>query len=216
MRRILLVTLLAALAPCASAQRMGFASPRSASGFSRGGHPRASFYPVGFYSPFYSDYLSSTGYPAASQPPLIILQSPPPAPAPDNFSPPAQPLMIELQGDRYVRVSGSETSGTEMIDRMPDPSPRSEPTSRAAIHAVAAPQLPPAVLVFRDGHREELSEYTITGGVLYTSGDYYANGSWTRKIDLSSLNLPDTIKSNQSRGVRFQLPASPNEVIVRP
>jgi hypothetical protein len=124
--------------------------------------------------------------------------------------------MIELQGDRYVRVSGPETSGAEMIDRMPDPSPRPERPSSAAPQAVAAPELPPAVLIFRDGHREEVSDYTITDGVLYTRGDYYTTGSWNRKIELSSLNLPETIKSNQSRGVRFQVPASPNEVIVGP
>ncbi len=74
----------------------------------------------------------------------------------------------------------------------------------------------PAVLVFRDGHREEVSEYTIADGALYTRTDYYTAGSWNRQIELSALNLPDTVKSNQSRGVRFQLPSSPNEVIVRP
>jgi hypothetical protein len=142
---------------------------------------------------------------------MIILQSPQArAPEPERFAPPAQPLMIELQGDRYVRVSGPETSGTEMIDRMPD-----RPSS-APIHAVAIPELPPAVLVFRDGHREEASEYTIADGVLYTRADYYTTGSWNRKIELSSLDVPETIKSNLSRGVKFQLPTSPNEVIVRP
>jgi|CZKD01.1.fsa_nt_gi hypothetical protein len=211
MRRFLLITLLAALAPCVNAQRMGAASPHFASRFNRGGHPRSSFFPLAYSDPFYADYLSSTGYPGASQPPMIILQSPQArAPEPERFAPPAQPLMIELQGDRYVRVSGPETSGTEMIDRMPD-----RPSS-APIHAVAIPELPPAVLVFRDGHREEASEYTIADGVLYTRADYYTTGSWNRKIELSSLDVPETIKSNLSRGVKFQLPTSPNEVIVRP
>ena len=211
MRRLLLITLLAALAPCVNAQRMGAASPHFAARFNRAGHPRASFFPLAFSDPFYADYLSSTGYPAASQPPMIILQSPQArAPEPERFAPPAQPLMIELQGDRYVRVSGPESSGAEMIDRMP------ELPSSAPIHAVATPELPPAVLVFRDGHREEASEYTIADGALYTRTDYYTTGSWNRKIELSSLNLPETVKSNQSRGVKFQLPSSPNEVIVRP
>jgi hypothetical protein len=118
--------------------------------------------------------------------------------------------MIELQGDRYVHVSGPDTSGAEMIDRIP------ERESSTLIHSVAASELPPAVLVFRDGHREEASEYTIADGVLYTRADYYATGSWTRKIELSSLNLPETAKSNESRGVKFRVPSSPNEVIVRP
>jgi len=87
--------------------------------------------------------------------------------------------------------------------------------STTAIRTVAPPDLPPVVLVFRDGHREEASDYTIADGVLYTRGDY-STGSWNRKIELSSLSLPETLKSNQSRGVRFQLPSSPNEVIVRP
>ena len=84
-------------------------------------------------------------------------------------------------------------------------------------HAAAAdPELVPAILIFRDGHREEVSEYTIADGSLYTRADYYTNGSWNRKIELSSLNLSETVRSNQSRGVRFQLPSFPNEVIVRP
>jgi hypothetical protein len=211
MHRLLLITLLAAFAPCVNAQRMGAASPHFAARFNQSGHPHAFFYPLAFTDPFYADYLSNTGYPVASQPPLIILQpSPARAPEPERFAPPAQPLMIELQGDRYVRVSGPETSGAEMIDRMPD-----RPSS-APIHAGALPELPPAVLVFRDGHREEASEYTIAEGVLYTRADYYTTGSWNRKIELSSLDLPETVKSNQSRGVKFQLPSSPNEVIVRP
>ncbi|HEY6373690.1 MAG TPA: hypothetical protein VIX37_24155 [Candidatus Sulfotelmatobacter sp.] len=211
MRRLLLITLLAALAPCVNGQRMGAASPHFAARFNRGGGRHASFYPLVYSDPFYADYLSSTGDPAASQPPMIILQSPPAsAPEPGPTSPPLQPLMIELQGDRYVRVSGPETSGAEMIDRMP------ERESSALIHAVAAPELPPAILVFRDGHREEASEYTIADGVLYTRSDYYTTGSWNRKIQLSSLDLPETFKSNQSRGVKFQLPSSPNEIIVRP
>jgi hypothetical protein len=72
------------------------------------------------------------------------------------------------------------------------------------------------VLVFRDGHREEVSAYTITGGAIYAPADFYRDGSWNRKIELSSLDLPETLKSNYSRGLRFQLPRAPNEVIVGP
>ena len=102
-----------------------------------------------------------------------------------------------------------------MIDRMPEGSSLPQPSS-APIRAAAIPELPPAVLIFRDGHREEASEYTIADGVLYTRADYYTTGSWTRKIELSSLNLSETAKSNESRGIKFQIPSSPNEVIVRP
>ena len=217
MRRLLLIPLLAALAPCVNAQQMGVASPHFAARFNRGGRPHASFYPLAFSDPFYADYLSSTGYPVASQPPMIILQSPQArAPEPERFAPPAQPLIIELQGDRYVRVSGPELSGTETINRMPERSTRLERPSSTPMNTAASLELPPVVLVFRDGHREEASEYTIADGALYTRADYYATGSWNKKIELSSLNLPETVKSNETHGVKFQLPSSPNEVIVRP
>jgi hypothetical protein len=211
MRTLLLITLATAVTPCVSAQRMVSASPRFAPGYNRGGHARSFFYPLAFSDPFYSDYLSSTGYPVASQPPVIILQAPPaPAPVPERSSSPTQPLMIELQGDRYVQVSGQETSGTEMIDSMP------QERSWGVAIPTAAKELLPAILVFRDGHREDVSDYTIADGVLYTRSDYYTNGSWNRKIELSSLNLPETVKSNQSRGLRFQVPSAPNEVAVGP
>jgi hypothetical protein len=219
---LFLVTLFAAVAPRANAQRMAFHTSHFAPPLHNGAYARPS-YPLAFADPFYSDYLSSTGYSVASQPPMIFLQALP-APIPVLAPPPVQPLLIELRGDRYVRVSGSETTGREMISpeviaQIPDPSrsqARNEERTSASMHAATTPEPPPAILIFRDGHSEETSDYTIANGVLYTHSDFYTNGSWTRKIDLSSLNLPETLRSNESRGVRFQLPSFPNEIIVRP
>jgi hypothetical protein len=73
-----------------------------------------------------------------------------------------------------------------------------------------------AVLVYRDGHRQETSSYTIADGILYASADYATTGAWNQKIALSSLNVPETVATNSSRGLHFQLPAAPNEVIVGP
>jgi hypothetical protein len=73
-----------------------------------------------------------------------------------------------------------------------------------------------ALLLFRDGHQEEVSSYTIAGGVLYLGDDGHANGSWSRKIELSLLDWPGTVTSNQSRGIQFHFPTAPNEVIVGP
>lgn len=207
MRRVALIALLAALAPWANAQRTSL--------------PVAHHHPIHspaifFADPFYSDALYREGSLATSQPPVIILQAAP-TPVPDPPSKPTQPLMIELQGDRYVRVSGEESSNSEMkridsatMSRAPSSARSQKP--RAEMHSAVNP----AVLVFHDGHREEVSEYTIADGNLYTHSDYYTSGSWNKKIELSSLNLSDTIKTNQSRGINFQLPTAPNEVIVRP
>ena len=77
-------------------------------------------------------------------------------------------------------------------------------------------ELAPVLLVFRDGHSEEVRNYTIADGILYASGDYYTDGYWNKNIEFSSLNLSQTQQANASRNVRFVLPSSPNEVITRP
>lgn len=216
MRRLLLIPLLIAMPLTGAAQRMGFAhfpghSPGlRTSDFHRDRYPGA-YYTLPLFYPFDSDYVSSAAYPAPSQPTVILLQAPPTAAQPEPPAP-AQPLMIELQGDHYVQISGDQVSAAQMIDRMP--------STQQAIHTASttSPKLQrtSTVLVFRDGHDEEISDYTIADGVLYAAADYYTSGSWNQKIALSSLNLPETITSNRARGVQFHVPSSPNEVIVGP
>ena len=77
-------------------------------------------------------------------------------------------------------------------------------------------ELPPVSLIFRDGHSEQVRDYSIVGGVMYARGNYYSDGYWNKTIELAALNLPETLKSNQSRGVRFILPSAANEVVTRP
>jgi hypothetical protein len=76
--------------------------------------------------------------------------------------------------------------------------------------------LPSAVLVFRDGHKEEIGKYVIVSGTIYTSSDYWNSGSWTRKVQIADLDVPATLKLNQERGAKFALPSGPNEVMMRP
>ena len=91
------------------------------------------------------------------------------------------------------------------------------PTTRRLTHAAKPPtELPPAVLVFRDGHQEEIGKYMITGATIYVSTDYWTSGSWTRKVQIAELDVPATLKLNQERGANFRLPSGPEEVIVRP
>jgi hypothetical protein len=77
-------------------------------------------------------------------------------------------------------------------------------------------ELPPILLIFRDGHSQEVRDYTIADGFLYARGDYYTDGYWTKKIALTTLNITETLQANNERNVKFVLPASPNEVITRP
>jgi len=218
MRITLVLALIAACSPGVSAQRIAsaphFAPPRAGHGFhgtGEFGHRDRYAYPAGFFSyPFYEQALFDSGYPVAAQPSVIVLQAPPAqAVAPAAAQAPMQPLMIELQGGRYVRVSGEDDSRSEMVGG-------GAAQSLARPGAAAVNPTPPALLVFRDGHQEQAADYTIADGILYARGDFYSNGSWTKKIELSALNLSATVEANQSQGVRFQLPTAANEVIVGP
>jgi hypothetical protein len=132
-------------------------------------------------------------------------------------------LVLELQGDHWVRLinygelqTGEQTSqpALETGSKSPSPVPTANPHRTQA--AKPSSQLPPAVLVFRDGHEEEIRKYTIVGTTIYTSSDYWNSGSWTRKIQIADLDVPETLKLNQERGAKFTLPSGPNEVMMRP
>jgi len=127
--------------------------------------------------------------------------------------------MIELQNGRYVRLSSTAANGEVLPQSTQAQSAklvRPNFTRPASNASAQTPALPSATLVFRDGHTEEVRDYAIANGTLYARGDYYTDGYWTKKIDLSALNIPETLQSNAARNVKFVLPKSPNEVITRP
>jgi len=128
--------------------------------------------------------------------------------------------MIELQNGRYVRLNSTAANG-EVLPRstqtqsakLTRPNFPRQAASNASAQTTA---LAPATLVFRDGRTEEVRDYAIANGTLYARGDYYTDGYWNKKIDLSALNIAETLQTNAARNVKFVLPASPNEVITRP
>jgi len=170
----------------------------------------------------YSDYPAYPDYPSgwAGQPsqPLVVVQSNP-SPAPSE--PPSEPLMIVWQGDGYVRYGGRAPADRVRAGQDYSESVAAAGRSRAAGRSSAPgqidqPQLPPAVLVFRDGHREQVEDYVIASGKLYVRGEYWRDGYWTRTVELAALDLPRTLTANQENGVNFVLPAAPNMVVTRP
>jgi hypothetical protein len=213
----------------------------------RRGSPLASPYGSSPYNslpfPFFGDAFNpddiySSGYPVASQPPPFLMEALQTLTAPnagakgshaileDQGPSNSQPLMIELQNGRYVRVKSAAVDGEAqplaLANSQPvklarvRPAKPSSTDSAPPLVAVAAVPLPAAVLIFRDGHSEEVRDYTIADGMLYARGDYYSDGYWNKKIDLAGLNVPSTLEANAARSVKFVLPKSPNEVITRP
>lgn len=148
----------------------------------------------------YDDYGESyePEQPAQTQPTAAIPAAPlKPEPVPD-------PVLLELRGSQWVRVDNFTSAPANVQAESP------------SVLETAAKNSAPAVLIFRDGHSEELSSYSIIGPVIYTKADYWSSGNWTRKIQIADLDLDSTLKQNQDRGVKFELPSGPNEVMIRP
>jgi hypothetical protein len=199
-------------APASLAQMRGGGFARSV-GVSFAGPPRSrSFGPgaIVLGDPFYAD---NAGAPVIIPPqfvmaqPSMIVDTPP--------EPKSEPLMIELQGDRYVRIGGRQQSAERGMNATPDYAQAEAGKSSQVIQQPSQPE-PPTVLIFRDGHREQVPGYAIVGNTLYANGDYWQSGSWTKNIQISALNIPATIQANHEAGVRFTLPSAPNEVVTRP
>jgi hypothetical protein len=114
---------------------------------------------------------------------------------------------MEERGGQWVRVpNGSE---------LPTAGQAAQASGAAPAATEPAAKLPSAVIVFKDGHREEVERYMIQGNVFYTGANYWTTGSWTRKIQMADLDVPATIKANEDRGAKFNLPTSSSEVMVR-
>jgi hypothetical protein len=108
---------------------------------------------------------------------------------------PSEPILhivVEQPDARYP------SNGSELADAPPlevQPSQQEQPTAREA-----KPN-EPSVLIFRDGHQEEVSNYAIMGQTVYVFDKR------TQKVALADLDVPATIKANDDRGLEFKIPA---------
>ncbi len=160
--------------------------------------------------PFYADYPVA---PVTIPPQYVVTQ--PTTTIDASTEPKSEPLMIELQGNRYVRFGGTQQSAERGMNSAPDYA-EAQASSSSVPQRPSQHELPPTVLIFRDGHREQIPEYAIVGSTLYATGNYWQSGQWTKNIQLSSLDIPATIQANHASGVNFLLPSAPNEVVTRP
>ena len=153
-------------------------------------------------------FIAGGGFPlffGDDEPSTVVVENVLPAPAQEQAKvakpvfeepTPLPPLILEKQGDRWVR-------------RTPDqygPPPEMEAERQGQASPMAR-----TVLVFRDGQRTEVSRYVIVGKTLFENADH-----WTRRIQIADLDVPETMRMNRQRGVDFRLPFDRNEVITRP
>ena len=208
----------------AQAQREGFASApagRGGAAVARGHSGNAGgaargrgrgYYPGWGYGPYGPYFLSDLGYDydlgfdSDNEPPLpIVTGESLRSAAPKTPPRPAGGLeLLELQGDRLVRITPNAQPPAVAQAKRPQP-------EKAANQPTAAPS---AVLVFRDGHTEEIGKYCIMGETIHIDADYWSTGSWTRTVKLSDLDVPATLKLNQQRGTHFRVPSGPYEVMI--
>jgi hypothetical protein len=190
-------------------QRRGFAHTGQRNFFAG-----STFLPFGCFDPDYDqddDPESREG-----SPPVQVFVEPPAQP-PVPPPPPADSLLLEFQDGQYVRIptGGHLPNPPELKPAGASQTPGMRPGGASQKEAAqASPVLPRAVLLFRDGHKEEIERYVIHNDVIYAGSDYWRTGSWTRKIPIAELDVPATLKLNQQRGGKFSLPG-PGEIAVR-
>lgn len=211
LQALAIAILLTALPLSTAAQVRGGAGFRFGGGFHNGGFAGGRSGRFGRNATFWGDPYFYADYPVQSlayetpPAPVIIVQTGAAGPAaPERVS---ESVLIEWQGDHYVRSNGERPSNASQDYAESSATPRAQ---------TADADLPPAVLVYRDGHREEVADYVIDHGSLFARGNYYRDGYWTKNIQLASLNIAATLKANEQTGVKFVLPSSPNEVVTRP
>jgi hypothetical protein len=206
------------------AGRSGFSHGPSARGvmLARHGHrfyPGSRFAPnyYPYYDPYFYSYDESDDGNVPAPPPPTSWR-PAAAPVQSAAQKPVESLVMELRGDRWVRLTnyGASDPGDSSADSQAAPGHFASQSKASGTAQTPPPAvLPPAMLVFRDGHQEQAAKYTIVGGTIYLKGDYWTTGSWTRSIPIAELNVAATLQLNQQRGVKFTLPSRPSEVIVR-
>ena len=157
----------------------------SYNGYYRGrgnGYGQAGLYATPYYIPldgygYGYDYVGGPGPDLYSGPPV-------------GSNDPVLHIVVEQPGARYP---SSDT------DRAQAPPLELQPQREQSAVREAKPN-EPSVLVFRDGHKQEVSNYAIMGQTVYVFDKR------TQKVALADLDVAATVKANDDRGLEFKIP----------
>jgi hypothetical protein len=167
-------------------------------GFNHGGRYRNGGWGWGYALPYYYIPLSDYGYDYD-----YVGASDMYSGAPSGFSgPPIGPndqtlhIIVEQPPAQPYRPPTDDTQAEAALSP-----PAMQERSSSAREAREAKPIEPTVLVFRDGHQQQVNNYAIMGQMVYVLDD------GTHKIPLANLDVPATVKANDDRGVEFNIPA---------
>lgn len=134
----------------------------------------------GWDYPWFDDYDDSDNYQSQAAPNDYYSQPP----SSNYYAPPDYQSQAEI--DRLHDEVARLRDQMHNIPRPPEPKE-------------AAPE--PTQLVFADKHTEQVENYAIVRQNLWIF-----DGTRTRKVPLSSLDIPATQKANENQGVDFEIP----------
>lgn len=158
-----------------------------------------------YYVPYYVPYYPETDYDG---------------PVADEAPPQAMPEPYEGGPTIFDRRGTGERAANDYVPDKPraaaprPPAPTAAPeeappaATRAADPPVAGSEsvtaLQPTILIFKDGHKQQISNYAIVGANLYdlTPGR-------RQKVPIADLDLVATQKANDEEGNDFKLPQLP-------
>jgi len=163
-------------------------------GFHRFHHRRSFVFAVPYYgaygygaygSPYYADYgypyYSSNSYandPAASTSYYADLSS----------------QVNQLDSEMQQLRSENDSLRSTLEEQRRPLAPPSSVASKATNE-------PATVIVYRDGHRSEIQNYAVVGSTLWL-----LSGTRATKVPLADVDLDQTVKANEDRGLNFPVP----------
>lgn len=143
-----------------------------------GGYPWWGWYGgLGWYN---SSYYADNSYTAQTYPSYVYA-----TPDSNDYS-----QTYRVQQDEIDRLNSE-------VDRLRAQGQSQSPASTSQSKTVET------VLIYRDGHAEEVENYAIVGKTIWVFNETRA-----KKIPLADLDLPATKQDNEDRGIDFVLPNS--------
>lgn len=112
---------------------------------------------------------------------------------------------IMYPGERHVTLAHPNSAAT-LSDERPRSVRADDAQQVASVPRTDLPPQPPTpqettVLVFKDGHKLDVTNYAIQGGTLF---NFSREGP--RRVAISDLDVKATVKANDDNGVQFRLP----------